>query len=107
MSQELAAATDRIETLLARLERGDQPDRARVDDTLTEGYACALSLDAECDRLERRLSQHAARLGPDSTLEDARELSTLARRLAHRRNELESLRERLAMLRAAQPAKVA
>ena len=52
MRNELAAITERINVLLDRLERGDYPDRAKLEDTLTEGYACALSLDAECDRIE-------------------------------------------------------
>jgi hypothetical protein len=105
---ELAAITERINVLLDRLERGDYPDRANLEDTLTDGYACALSLDAECDRIERRLAEHAAQLTGESGDEHARELSALARLLAHRRSELESLRDLLAHLRAGvQEARVA
>jgi hypothetical protein len=108
MRHELASITDRIHALLARLERGDYPDRARLEDTLTEGYACALALDAECDRLERRIAEHAARLGVDGSAEEARKLSALARHLARRRRELEALRDLLAVLRAGvQEARVA
>jgi hypothetical protein len=108
MRHELAAIEDRIHTLLARIERGDYPERARLEDTLTDGYAWALTLDAECDRLERRISEHAVRLGPESTVEQARELSALARLLARRRQELEALRDLLATLRAGvQQARVA
>jgi hypothetical protein len=105
---ELAAITERINVLLARLERGDYPDQARLEDTLTDGYACALSLDAECDRLERRVTEHAAQLTSESGEEHARELSALARMLAHRRRELDALRDLLALLRAGvQQARVA
>lgn len=108
MSNQLAAITDRINVLLDRLERGDYPDRARLEDTLTDGYACALSLDAECDRIERRLAEHAAELTSESGDEHARELSALARMLSHRRRELDALRDLLALLRAGvQEARVA
>lgn len=100
MQNELAAITERINVLLDRLERGDFPDRAKLEDTLTDGYACALSLDAECDRIERRLAEHAAKLTSESGDEHARELSALARLLGLRRSELESLRDLLALLRA-------
>lgn len=108
MRHELESITDRIQSLLARLERGDYPDRAALEDTLTDGYAWALALDAECDRLERRISDRAAGLGTDGTADQARELSTLARLLSRRRRELEGLRDLLALLRAGvQQARVA
>jgi hypothetical protein len=108
MRHDLASITDRIQTLLARIERGDYPDQVRLEDTLTDGYAWALSLDAECDRLERRISDHAAGLSADSSVEQARELSALARLLARRRRELDALRELLAVLKAGvQEARVA
>jgi hypothetical protein len=104
----LSSVTDRINLLLARLERGDYPDRARLEDTLTDGYACALSLDAECGRLERRIAEHAAELTGESGAKHARELSAVARLLGDRRKELDSLRELLALLRAGvQEARVA
>jgi pantothenate kinase len=105
---QLESTTDRIQTLLSKLERGDYPDRARIETTLTDGYACALRLDAECDRIERRIAERAARLGDNGTVAQTRELSSLAQLLARRRRELESLRELLALLRAGfQQAKVA
>lgn len=108
MRNEPAAITERINLLLDRLERGDYPDRASLEDTLTDGYACALSLDAECDRIERRLAEHAAQLTAESGIEHTRELSALARMLGHRRKELGSLRDLLALLRAGvQEARVA
>lgn len=108
MPRELEMTRNRIGTLLAGLERGDPPDRARIESTLTDGYAWALRLDAECDRIERRISERAARLGDSGTSAKARELSSLSRLLARRRRELESLRDLLSLLRAGfQQAKVA
>ncbi len=108
MRRDLATTTERIQELLARIERGDYPEQARLEDTLTDGYAWALSLDAECDRIERRISEDAASLGVDSSVDQARELSVRARLLIHRRRELEAFRALLAGLRAgAQQARVA
>jgi hypothetical protein len=95
----LASTTDRINILVDRIESGDYPDRARVEETLTEGYAWALTLDAECGRLERRISANAEQLANGSNEEQARELSALARLLTHRRQERDILRARLARLR--------
>ncbi|HKF14833.1 MAG TPA: hypothetical protein VKB13_06350 [Gaiellaceae bacterium] len=100
MRHELAAVIDRINASLDRLDRGENLDRAGLEHTLTDGYAWALALDAECDRLERRISQRAAELGHDDSAKHARDLSTLARLLVSRRRELASLRELLAVLRA-------
>jgi hypothetical protein len=108
MPNELDTVIERINVLLARIERGDYPDRARLEDTLTDGYAFALSLDAECDRIERRIAGHAAELGAETGEELARDLSALARALSRRRSELDSLRGLLVVLRAgAQEARVA
>lgn len=100
MRHELASVSDRLKSLLDEFERGENHERAGVEHTLTDGYAWALALDAECDRLERRISQRAADLGDEDTLEQARDLAALARLLARRRCELASLRELLSMLRA-------
>lgn len=108
MGNQLAAVTDRVNVLLVRLERGDYPERARLEDTLTDGYACALSLDAECERIERHLAEHAAELTGETADEHAQELSAQARLLADRRKELNSLRALLGLLRAGvQEARVA
>lgn len=108
MRHELAALTERIIALLERIERGDYPDRAGLEDTLTEGYACALALDAECDRIERRIAEHAARLTEESGEDHTRQLSALARLLDRRRRELASFRRLLIGLRAGvQEARVA
>lgn len=108
LRHQLPFITDRVEGLLARIERGDYPDQAWLENTLTDGYACALSLDAECDRLERRIADRAARVGAESSVEQARELSALVRLLGRRRRELDALRELLGVLRAgARQARVA
>jgi hypothetical protein len=108
MGNDLAAVTERINALLVRTEGGEYPDRARLEDTLTDGYACALSLDAECDRLERRIAGHAAELTTGSSEDLARDLSAQARLLGRRRRELDSLRGLLVVLRAElQEARVA
>jgi hypothetical protein len=106
--QNLASTTDRINVLLDRIERGDYPDRARLEETLTDGYAWALKLDAECGKLERRISANAEQLAQESSEERARELSALARLLTLRRRERDSLRNILVVLRSgAQEARVA
>ena len=108
MRHDLTLITERVHLLLRRIERGDYPDQVTLENTLTDGYACALALDAECDRLERRISDHAAGLSADSSADDARELSALVRLLTRRRRELDALRDLLAVLRAGvQEARVA
>ena len=108
MSDQLAPVTERIILLLDRIERGDSPGRDRLEEALTDGYACALWVDAECDRIERRIAEHAAELTDESGEEHTRQLSALARLLARRRRELASLRNLLTVLRdGMQEARVA
>lgn len=108
MSNDLATVTERIIVLLEQIERGDYPDREGFESTLTDGYACALWVDAECDRIERRLAERAAQLSEASGEEHTRQLSALARLLDRRRRELASLRSLLAGVRTgAQAARVA
>lgn len=108
MSQQLASVRSRLEELLRALESGRHPGRARVEDTLTDGYAWALKLDAECGRLERSIGTLAAELDHGSNEQQARELSRTARRLARSQRDLVALRGLLAALRTeAAEAKVA
>lgn len=91
---------DDIRTLLA-LKPGDAA-LARLEETLTAGYAHALALEAEQWRLERRLAQ-AARAA-DDTEEMARVgqlLAAVEGELGHLRGLLGSLRDRARELRAA------
>jgi chromosome segregation ATPase len=108
MAHQLASVKGRLEDLLTSLESGRHPGRARLEETLTDGYACALKLDAECTRLERSIETLAAELGHESSEQQARELSRTARRLARCKRELAGLRGLLASLRTeAAEAKVA
>jgi hypothetical protein len=95
----LAAVNDRITTMLEEIEAGRHPGRAVVEETLTDGYAWALSLDGECARLERRISDKAVELSEESGDEPALELSALASLLSRRRDQLAELRSLLATLK--------
>ena len=99
MGNQLASVTERLHVLIEGIEHGEQPGRERIEETLTDGYACALSLDGECRRLESRISENAVHLGGERGVEQALELSALARLLTRRRRELDSLRDLLALLR--------
>jgi len=96
---------DDINTLLA-LDPACTP-LARVEDTLTAGYAQALALEAQQLRLERKLWQLTRELGagPDVVAHEAGELTELLTRveadLAGLRTLLVTLRDRARALRAA------
>ncbi len=108
MPNHLAAVRSRLEDLLLSLESGRHPSRARVEETLTDGYAWALKLDAECARLERSIGKLAAELDNGSGEQQAKELSRTARHLARAKRDLAGLRSLLAALRTeAAEAKVA
>jgi chromosome segregation ATPase len=68
----------------------------RVHDALTDGYAHALALDAECVRLLRRITDLAA--GGAERSSD--ELRRLTERLREAQEQLAELRSSLAQLRA-------
>jgi len=80
---------EQIEELLG----AEEPTLARMEDTLTEGYAQALALEAERWRLERRIGE-VARDGQT----DLEELRTLGTRLSHADGELTELRTLLGRL---------
>jgi hypothetical protein len=88
-----------IEQLLS----DDAPSLRSVEDTLTEGYARALALEAERLRIEKRVVEVAK----DPTADQAAELRTLGTRLtradgeiAHLRSLLGTLADRARQLRA-------
>jgi hypothetical protein len=86
------------ELLIAPTSGSAAPSLAHVEDTLTEGYARALALEAERWRLERRLGEVARTVdGPDSA-GFADELSSLAKRLTSADGELSHLRSLLGSL---------
>jgi hypothetical protein len=85
------------DTMLRHIEEllGDaEPTLARLEDTLTEGYAQALALEAERWRLERRLGEVARQGGVD--LVD--EVSSIGAQLNQTDGELLRLRGMLGTL---------
>ena len=90
-----------VEELLSAPTSGaSAPTLARMEDTLTEGYAQALALEAERWRLERRLGEVARTVGgPDPGVSSfVEELSLLAKRLTSADGELTNLRTVLGSL---------
>ena len=79
-------------------ERG--PSVERLEDTLTAGYAIALSIEAERLRIERRIAEVAGKLGDDESELRAKEIADLSERLAKADNELVRLRTALVALKA-------
>ena len=100
---------DEIRTILSAPTVGDDaPTLPSVEDTLTAGYARALTLEAEHRRLQRRLADSAAALADDDSPRRVKELRRLAQKLKAVDAELVELRallgslfERAALLRAA------
>ena len=86
---------DRITTLIDESER----DLDRIERTLTDGYAHALSLEGERLRLERRLAELARELHAGDTATKTNELSSVAERLDGNAGDLTRLRSALADLR--------
>jgi hypothetical protein len=74
-------------------------DRERIERTLTDGYAHALSLEGEKWRLEKRIDELAHGLQRGNTEGKAKELSSLTKRLDGNASELVLLRRRLGELR--------
>jgi hypothetical protein len=88
-----------IEDLLS----AESPTLARLEDTLTEGYARALAIEAERWRLERRIGE-VAREGRSNVGEELRSLGTQLTRadgeLVELRSLLGTLHERARVLRS-------
>jgi hypothetical protein len=68
-----------------------------IERTLTDGYAYALTLDAERWRLERQLGEVAGSMGEADV--STEEVAGLGERLAAVRDELTRLRSKLSALR--------
>jgi len=73
---------------------------ARVERALTDGYAHALSLEAERLRLERRMAQLAGELHDGNQEQKAEELFQVSRRITRKGAEIDRLRGTLSQLRA-------
>ena len=90
----LADLFERIETLIDASDR----DLDQIERTLTDGYAKALSLEAEQYRIQKRITEVAHSL-KSGDAEAAQELAALAQRLDGTAGELSELRGRLGALR--------
>lgn len=86
---------DEIHALMRTATR----DLDTIERTLTDGYAHALSLEAEKWRIEKRISEVAQSLQRGDTAKKARELSALAKRLDTQAGDLMQLRSLLSELR--------
>ena len=74
-------------------------DLETIERALTDGYAQALSIEAEKWRLEKRINEVAQTLQRGDTAKKAREIATLAQRVEARVDDLLALRSTLADLR--------
>ena len=90
---------EEIEAALRRPPAGGNDAVARIEETLTDGYARALQLEGERLRLERRFGELARGLKGGDGGKHADELADLSRRLARAESDLRHLRSRLAELR--------
>jgi hypothetical protein len=101
MTEDRANMFEEISQLLAAPQSGaEAPGLARVEDTLTAGYARALALEAERWRIERRIGEVASKLRDDRSDLGTNEIADLAARLSDADGELARLRGLLSTLRA-------
>jgi hypothetical protein len=92
---------DEIRSLLDSPPAGeDAPTIDDIEHTLTAGYARALALEAERWRLERKISEVAAKLGGKSPDDEHSELTQLGQRLSAADGDLGNLRVLLSSLRS-------
>jgi hypothetical protein len=90
------ALLEEISALLAAGEAGEDVDR--LERTLTDGYARALTLEAERRRLERQIGDLTVTLG-EADAASRRELAALVRQMKRREGDLGALRAQLGRLR--------
>ena len=89
----------KIEEILDAPASGDEaPTLERMEETLTDGYAQALALEAERSRIERRIGEVASTADERSGL--AEELTALAGQMRTADRELRKLRAALGRLQA-------
>jgi len=97
----LPALLEQIDELLASPSPEEEPAAlARLERTLTDGYAHALSLEAERLRLERRMTELAGELHDGNREQKAKELAQVSRRISRARAQIDRLRGTLSQLRA-------
>jgi hypothetical protein len=100
LTHEIASLYEDIRALLDEpADEGAPRYRARLEHTLTDGYARALALEAESKRLERRVAELAGVMNGSSPAPKAEELGEAARRLREVDAELTKLRGVLGELR--------
>ena len=90
--------TDLLEKIDALIDASTD-DLHTIEHTLTDGYAEALSLEAERWRIEQRITEVASEIEHGDLAANAHELGSLARRLDGTASDLVVLRARLAALR--------
>jgi hypothetical protein len=98
VGDELNLLLERIRALIDAIAEGAHLPRNEVEPTLTEGYARALQLDAECLRLEHRIDRLTREVA-DGRDVPAGKLSGLLRRLHETEQLSVDLRAMLAPLR--------
>lgn len=96
---DFGALCDELDALISAPPAADAGARADVERTLTDGYASALTLEAERLRLERRIGEVAAGMNQLRGAREAEELADLSLRLSQASSDLKQLRERLVQLR--------
>ena len=99
MPDDTTALIDRVRRLLEAPLDGSPRSRARIEYTLTEGYARALMLEAERRRLEQRIAELTTVLDRDAVDDELSELAILAQRRTRADGEISRLRAILSMLR--------
>ena len=88
-----------LEEISALLEAGEAvDDPARLERTLTDGYARALTLEAERRRLEKQIGILTVAVGTGDAAA-RRELAALVRRVKRQELDLGALRAQLGRLR--------
>jgi ABC-type phosphate transport system auxiliary subunit len=99
-SNPIPALLEQIDELLTASPSAEPATLARLERTLTDGYAHALSLEAERLRLERRMNELAGELHDGNREQKAKELAQVSRRISRAGAEIDRLRGTLSQLRA-------
>jgi septal ring factor EnvC (AmiA/AmiB activator) len=94
----IPALLEQIDELLT--SQDEPATLARLERTLTDGYAHALSLEAERLRLERRMNELASELRDGNQGQKAEELVQVSHRITSAGAEIDRLRGTLSQLRA-------
>jgi hypothetical protein len=96
---DFASLCDELGALIDAPPARDDISRARVERTLTDGYAHAMSLEAKRLKLERRIGEVAAEVSVSERGARTEVLQELSAHLARTSGDLKHLRRLLATLR--------